>query len=191
VALKLWLQPRNGGLFPLDNEGEEALAAIGNRDVEVTIKADSIRSPDEHRLFFATIEQAFNSWKPDHEFRPENKEHLRAWLLCEAGYCTTTLFQVVHGASDGCFIESMDGEKIEVAKNIGDLAAKVAKAVRNDKRPIIDPYGPAVRVRIAKSIAWHNLGQARFHQIVSKVSDVLVAELGVSISDLKQIKEVA
>jgi hypothetical protein len=44
------------------------------------------RSREEHNLLFAVIAQAFDNWPESHAFQPSDAEHLRAWLLIEAGH---------------------------------------------------------------------------------------------------------
>lgn len=48
---------------------------------------------DEHRgFFFKAISVAYENWPENHEFQPETKDHLRAWLLIEAKQSRTADF---------------------------------------------------------------------------------------------------
>lgn len=45
------------------------------------------RSDEEHNLLFGVIALAFHNWPERHRFRPDDAEHLRAWLAIEAKHC--------------------------------------------------------------------------------------------------------
>ena len=47
------------------------------------------RNVERHRLLFAILKLALEQWPETHAFRPMSTEHLRSWLLVEAGWCTT------------------------------------------------------------------------------------------------------
>ena len=49
-----------------------------------------VRSLPDHRRFFGVIQAAFHQWNEGHPFQPTDAEHLRAYLLVESGYVTTT-----------------------------------------------------------------------------------------------------
>lgn len=53
---------------------------------KTVVEAPRKRTPQEHRTFFGVVGEAFSNWPEDHAFSPENAEHLRAWLLIEAGH---------------------------------------------------------------------------------------------------------
>lgn len=47
------------------------------------------RSTPQHRRFFKLVSLAYEHWPETFsKFQPENSEHLRAWLLCKAGWRT-------------------------------------------------------------------------------------------------------
>lgn len=192
MAIKLWLHPERGGLFALNPEDEEAIAALGARDVEVTIKADNIRSQHEHRMFFGLISAAFKRWPPEHRFRPFNADHLRHWLVCEAGHCTTIVYMVAGdggkvariGHNGGPRLQYDQDAEIIVAASMGELAVKVQETSIRKRTPIIDHDDRCIRVRLSNSIAWTNLGQKRFHQYVEEVIDILTVELGFNAEEL-------
>jgi len=45
------------------------------------------RSSEEHGLLFGVIGLAFDNWPEQHGFKPDDPEHLRAWLAIEVGHC--------------------------------------------------------------------------------------------------------
>ncbi len=45
------------------------------------------RSSEEHGLLFGVIGLAFDNWPEQHGFKPDDAEHLRAWLAIECGHC--------------------------------------------------------------------------------------------------------
>lgn len=55
-----------------------------------------------HRLFFSMINIAFENWPEKHyaEFRPNDREHLRAWLLWQAGHYDTVADRLQHDVGD-------------------------------------------------------------------------------------------
>jgi hypothetical protein len=44
------------------------------------------RSKPQNDRIHALCEAAYQHWPRGHAFKPESKEHLRAWLLCKAGH---------------------------------------------------------------------------------------------------------
>lgn len=44
------------------------------------------RSVPQHRRLFGLVAAAFEQWPHDTEFKPNDTEHLRAWLLVQAGH---------------------------------------------------------------------------------------------------------
>lgn len=45
-----------------------------------------LRSMEMHGMFFAFVEHCFHNWPTNHSFQPDSVEHLRAWLLAQAGH---------------------------------------------------------------------------------------------------------
>lgn len=131
---------------------------------------ESGRSSPDHRRFFALIQAAFHQWKENHEFQPDNSEHLRAWLIAKAGYREGTFVELPDGATDGTrkmFMASLESA-IRAAGGLG----------------FVKPYRDGVAVVKPKSIAWHKIGQREFGQIRDAVTDIIEAEIGVSADQL-------
>ena len=141
-------------------------------------KTTKPRSEADHRRFFALIRAAFDQWPEGHDFQPDSAEHLRAWLLCKAGYrnCTT--------------IPIEDDAPPAVGK-LAILAIEAAiKAARTHAFPRL--HGHGIAVFSAKSIAWNTLSQKDFGPLRQAVEDVISAEIGVDAETLlKQTEHVA
>ena len=91
--------------------------------------ADSRSTPD-HRRFFARIHAAFHHWPEAHEFQPDDAEHLRAWLLCKAGYRDVTTIPVEYADSEPALLRlvtlTVEGA-VKAAKG-GQIEFRVEKA---------------------------------------------------------------
>ena len=130
------------------------------------------RSSEDHRRFFALVNAAFTHWPEQHEFTPDNAEHLRAWLLCKAGYRKTTMI-----------------ETDEPAATVASIEAAFRAA---DTYAFVRPYGDGVAVYSPKSIAWDKLDQKKFWPIRDGVTAVIEAVIGVNADELlKQTERAA
>ena len=137
------------------------------------------RSPADHRRFFKLIGATYHHWPESSEFQPDNAEHLRAYLLCKAGYRDVTTIPVEFG------------EDQPVLMRLVALAAEAAvKAAKGFA--FIRPHGQALAVFFAKSIAWDKLDQKHFNKIRDAVEEVIEAETGMKPDDiLKQTEKAA
>jgi hypothetical protein len=127
------------------------------------------RSLQHLNMFFAAIRQAHDNWPESHSFQPDSPEHLRAWLLCKAGYRDTLVHEVKDGADPVWLADT-----IETSMRI----LKGHSFVVHDHNRVI--------VITPKSIAFAKLKQSEFNEISQDVSDVLHAEIGISLNDLKE-----
>ena len=50
------------------------------------------RSNDQHKRFFALIKALFHHWPEGHPFKPDNEEHLRAYVLVKSGHRSIKAF---------------------------------------------------------------------------------------------------
>jgi hypothetical protein len=124
------------------------------------------RSLPDHRRFFGLIRAAFFHWPEDHpDFVPDTEEHLRAWLLCKAGYRQVTTIP----------IEDIDDPA--VVQTIAVAASAAIKAAGG--YAFVRPDSGAIRVFSAKSMNFETLDQKRFNAVRNAVEDVLKAELGI------------
>lgn len=130
------------------------------------------RSEADHRRFFALVAAAFEHWPELHDFQPDSAEHLRAWLLCKAGYRDTAVFQLPE-TDDHVMMAQM----MEFAERLLDHAG--------DERHTFGRWsGSTFYVHRPRSIAWHMLSQRDFARIRSAVEEIIEAEVGVSADKL-------
>lgn len=132
-----------------------------------------VRSVADHRRFYAVINAAFTHWPDGHEFKPDDAEHLRKWLLCKAGYRDSTLVNVDF-ADDQPALMKLISLVVEAAV----LAA--------DGHAFIRPHGAAVAVFKAKSIKFDTLPQTQFGLLRDKVESVIESELNITADKLLQ-----
>jgi len=120
------------------------------------------RSIADHRRLFALIRNAFDNWPERHEFQPDNAEHLRAWLVCKAGWRMTTAYDL--GAK-------ADPDVVALALQAGIKAAKGIGFVTVHNR--------LVAVVTPKSMDFRSMAQAEFGHLRDAISDVIEAETGI------------
>lgn len=126
------------------------------------IGAKKRRSVPDHRRLFALIKQAFDNWPEGHEFTPENPEHLRAWLVCKAGWREATAYDLG---------ERADAAVVALALEAGIKAAKGTGFVR--------VVGRSVAVITPKSMDFRAMGQAEFGLLRDAITDIIKAETGI------------
>ena len=137
-----------------------------------------VRSAPHHRRFFALINAAFHQWREGHEFTPEDPEHLRAWLLCRAGYRQSREVPVAY--SDGNpALAKLTAIAVEAALKEAGAYAFI--------RP--HPDGGSIAVYRAKSIKWSELPQKDFAPLAEAVEQIIEAELGVDAETLLREQE--
>lgn len=128
------------------------------------------RSLPDHRRFFALIHAAYHHWPENHRFRPDNSEHLRAWLTAKAGHRNTTELFLPDGATP----------EMKRLYAIGTEAAIKATGGTG----WVVPYNDSLVVISPKSIAWDEIDQKQFSVIRDAVSDVIEAETGIAVDAL-------
>ena len=126
------------------------------------------RSGAHHRRLFALIQAAFTHWPEAHEFQPEDAEHLRAWLLCAAGYRQSREIPVAYSEGNPG-LAKLTALTIEAAFAEAGAYAFI--------RP--NPSGGSVAVYRAKSIAWSKLSQKDFAPLADAVEQVIENVIGV------------
>lgn len=136
------------------------------------------RSLPDHRRFFGVIRAAYHHWPEAHEFQPDSAEHLRAWLLCKAGYRDVTSIPVEFAEDQPALLR--------LVALAAEGAVKAAKGYA-----FIRPHGAGLAVFSAKSIAWDKLKQSQFHEIRDAVEHVIEAETGLKPDDLLRETEAA
>ena len=136
------------------------------------------RSLPHHRRFFGLIDAAFQNWNHDHEFQPDDAKHLRAYLLCRAGYRQSREVPVAY--SDGNpALAKLTAIAVEAALKEAGAYAFI--------RP--HPDGGSIAVYRAKSIKWSELPQKDFAPLAEAVEQIIEAELGVDAETLLREQE--
>lgn len=128
---------------------------------------DKKRSIPQHRRFFAIIHAAFHQWPENHEFHPESSEHLRAWLLCKAGWFSAK------------YIEAEEGADAKVIAASVEAAFEAADAVA-----FVRVHGDRVAVFAPKSIEFASADQRAFAPIAQAVDEIIEEALGVPPGEL-------
>jgi hypothetical protein len=146
------------------------LAAIAKKILAIGARGPRVRSPQDHRRFFGVCRAAFMHWPEQHEFQPEDPEHLRAWLLCRAGYKSVTEIP---------FEESWPEAMQQLAMLTAEQVLKAAKS-----HAFVRPHPGGLFVFTPKSLAWESLGQKEFGQVRESVEEVIKCETGREASEL-------
>lgn len=132
------------------------------------------RSLKAHRLFFAVIEAAFDNWPHDHpEIEPKGREHLRAWLLCKAGYCHTI----------GERLNQDDGDVQRMVQFMEAVNNRmIAEGVQYFFRDI---YKQNIVAYVPRSIAWSELDERDFAQVREAVFHQIETHTHLKIEELQ------
>ncbi|MDX2265400.1 MAG: hypothetical protein NW215_10560 [Hyphomicrobiales bacterium] len=120
------------------------------------------RSSKDHAHFFAVIQKAFENNRSNIEFI--DAEHLRAWALCEAGFCA--VFDLPADAA----------ETLGVA-GYADLISDVMSRARAAGYSFVEPDARGVTVKVPLSISWSKLDQTSFNPIRDAVFEVLTTRI--------------
>lgn len=126
------------------------------------IGAKKRRSVPDHRRLMALIHQAFTSWPEAHEFQPESAEHLRAWLICKAGWRQATPIQ---------FGGDTDADVMVLAMTAAIRAASGTA--------FVVPHGTGVAVIAPKSMSFKAMGQSEFGLLRDAIEAVIALETGI------------
>lgn len=118
------------------------------------------RSLDQHKRFFAVIAATFHHWPESHAFQPDNAEHLRAWLLVRATYCTIRTFH-------------MDGDTDEAARLVPVITASML-----GKYSWCRARGAELHVCVPQSIAFDKMPHEQFCKLNDDVDEVIRVETG-------------
>jgi hypothetical protein len=146
------------------------LAEIAAKILAIAAQGPKVRSPADHRRFFGVIRAAFMHWPEQHDFQPEDPEHLRAWLLCRAGYKSVTEIP---------FEDSWPDAMRELALLAAESALKAAKS-----HAFVRPHPGGLFVFAPKSLKFDEIGQKEFGQIRESVEEVIKCETGREASEL-------
>lgn len=132
------------------------------------------RSTVQLRRFFGVIKAAFDNWPDLHTFRPDNEEHLRAWLLVKSKHRSIKAFDVGADAAD-------------VARMVPLIAATML-----EKYCWAWPDGDGqIKVCAPLSIKFASLPHEDFCKLCDEVEAVILAETGMEAEHLLKAKEAA
>lgn len=132
------------------------------------------RSIDQHRRFFGVIKAAFDNWPDMHPFKPDNEEHLRAWLLVKSKHRSIKSFDVGSDAAD-------------VARMVPVIVASML-----DKYCWSWPDGDGqIKVCAPLSIKFSELPHEAFCKLCDEVEGVILTETGMEAEHLLKSREAA
>lgn len=144
------------------------------RDRAVILRVEQPRSPAHHRLFFAVIAWAHKHWPETHEFEPSSEEHLRAWLLCKAGYRTTTHYS----------LSDIPEKRRDVV--VQTVAAVIGQVLAGKEFAFVAPHRDGLAVHTPQSIRFEKLDEGKFLPISGKVFAVIGEVIGVDMEKVVQ-----
>lgn len=168
MALEVWLKRVGQTLIPATQRDSDALLKCPEGAV-LKFKTSGHRSSKHHRLFMGALASACFNWPESHEFKPQSFDHFRAWILCKIRYCNTQTHEL---------------KTAEMAERL----AEIIQAALNQS----EGFGFAVYsnnlvyVLTPKSIKFEKLPQDEFNKVSQRVSDILKAEIQMSLDDFKQ-----
>lgn len=120
------------------------------------------RSLPQHRRLFALMRAAYDQWPERHEFRPESAEHLRAWLLCKAGWHTAK------------YVDAEEGADPKVIAAAIEAAFAVASSIA-----FVRVHGDRVAVHAPRSQSFTEADQRTFAPIAQAVEEIVEEACGV------------
>jgi len=131
------------------------------------------RSIQDHRRFFAVIAAAYNNWPHGHPFQPSSAEHLRAYLLVEAGYAETTpVFVELDAVPEAARQSTVKLVSLAVE-------AAIAAALAQKAYAFVRVMGDTIVVSRPKSINFAALSQREFGPVRQACEGIIEAALGV------------
>ena len=137
IPLKL---TKTGQLIALDQRDHDLLVQTFRPGQTVRAKLTGARSVPQHRMFFALFQKAFDNMKPVASV-PElrDAEHLRAWLLVEAGHCN--IYTLDPEDVSKTFVDILKKEKGDVffyKRRDGKIIVKFANSISFKSLPRSD-----------------------------------------------------
>lgn len=164
------IRRKDHNLIPADKKALEQILSLTEGQV-VKCKITKKRSSPHHKLFFAAIQAAYDNWPEDKEEQFENKEEFRAWLLCKAGYHDQIKLELDHP---------------DYASKCAEMFAFFIKEAFGQRSIFFKSHKTFLVGFVPQSIAWDKMEQSEFTALTQKVSDILNAEINMSLDDFKQ-----
>lgn len=134
----------------------------------------SRRTDESHNLLFAITQELVKHWPHDHRFQPEGgnlkqqAEHLRGWLLVEAGHVKT------------CDIDQPEAMVVPIVKSMRDFLMGTTHYVRMVRTP------DGIRIIGPASINKDDVKAKEFNDIAQRYYDVIEHETGIPVDSLKR-----
>jgi hypothetical protein len=127
----------------------------------------------DHKRFFGIVNKAFENNRSNIAFA--DPEHLRAWLLCEAGHCAT--FDV---PANGASVMGIDGYADFMCRLMYQAAA------RGHAFADADEARRAITVKMPHSVSWARLDQRAFAPVRDACYELIETRIvpGVKVTDL-------
>lgn len=166
----IFVRRKEHALLPADKEALNSLLNLPEGEI-VKCKISKKRSSPHHRLFFAAIQAAFDSWPEDKEEQFENKEEFRAWLICKAGYHNQIKLELDHP---------------DYASKCAEMFSFFIKEAFGQRSIFFKSHNTFLVGFVPQSIAWDKMDQSEFTELSQKVSDVLKAECEMNLDDFKR-----
>ena len=144
---------------------------------------DIPRSPPQHRRFFAVVAAAFDQWPHDHGFQPEDREHLRAYLLIMAGWKEQAEVHFSKGSP-----EAIEAAAITLKVMMKKLGKRVFANVDMDTKKIIGVMPRSIAYMTKKE-----MDHFEACRIFRRIDDIICATIGVESTDnlLREAKRAA
>jgi hypothetical protein len=157
---------------------ERQTGARGEQYVPMKAVLTLGRRKRHHDALFAYIRDAFKNWPHAHPFRPDSTEHLRAWLLVEAGHSTIDLM-FVRTAGEVAAVTAFN--------EIERRRARWSFPKITERRDGGVVTGYDIEVRTALSINWETLGEDEFRRVSGPVFE-LIAGVWMLFDEWKKLK---
>ncbi len=122
----------------------------------------SIRNLKRHKLFFAMLRPVYANWPEHHAFKPMTLEHLRAWLLVQAGWCDVT--------------------EMTIKMFSPEFVMRVLQFFMSDverQTVFYETHGKVVRKYVPKSISFKSCREVEFEEILQRVIVIAEATTGI------------
>lgn len=166
----IYVRRKGSDLIPADSPALDQIMKLAEGQM-IKCKIMKERSSPHLRLFFAAIKTAYDNWPEQHAEQFVNAEELRGWLLCKAGHCSSIKLDLDHHDY--------------AAKSAQMFSFFIQKAFGH-RSIFFKSHGNLLIGYVPDSIANDAVDQTEFTVISQKVSDVLKAEINMSLDDFKE-----
>ena len=139
------------------------------------------RSVPDHRRLFALISAAYDNWPEHHRFKPDNKEHLRAWLCCAAKYRNVVIVERPPVIKDGLPKFSVTVSAFTFDNVVAELLAAFRKM---GTYAWTFPHEDGCLLVTPKSMAFDKLDRTEFGELRDAIEHVIETEIGVKADQL-------